>query len=406
MDKILKTIKSSVRNVWVNKLRSVLTILGIVIGIASVTIMVSVGESAQAFIEKSLTERLGSDVLFISPGSEEENMSFSPSPFFESLSDEDYAVFEENRVPGIFAHSRRALDSMKVIYRNKEANALSLLVDVGFFDTMSFNLESGRYFNQQDLDNQTRTVLIDEDAKSILFPLEDPVGKELDIEGKQFTVVGVVESIQTLEGTEIPGVYMLIETYEEVYGKEVMVQAITLKVASPEELKKVQSDVERYLRAARGLAQGEESDFYIQSQEDFLGTISSITDTVTLFIAVIASISLLVGGIGVMNIMLVSVTERVKEVGLRKAIGATNRDIFLQFITESVVFAFIGGVVGLLIGGVVSFGIQKYAKLPLLISTTAVLSSLGVSFFVGFVFGLYPARQAAKLSPIEALHSE
>ncbi|MBD3329738.1 FtsX-like permease family protein [Candidatus Dojkabacteria bacterium] len=409
MKMLIKLFRSSLKNILTNKLRSVLTVLGMVIGIASVTIMVSVGESAKKWIEDSLNSTLGTNVMFLIPGSEEDSNSFDPTSFFAMLEEDDYEIFENETIEGITAHSRRNVDTQEITYRSKSENVLTFIHDIGYAEVFDVDFTSGRNFTEKDAQTRKKYIIIDTVIEDKFFPLQEPVGKEIEVEGKTFEIIGVVDDPNQDpggSGDATASIFMLMDTYSQVFNQPIEYDVISFRIQNFDEKDEIEAEIIRKLKDKRGLAPQDEADFNIQSQEDFLETSSEITDMITTFLTVIASISLIVAGIGVMNIMLVSVNERIKEIGLRKAIGAKNRDILVQFMMESIIYSIIGGVTGLILGSIIAIILEKLAKLPELISITAVVSSLSVSVLIGTVFGVYPAQRAAKLSPIEALRAE
>lgn len=380
-----------------------------VIGIASVTIMVSVGESAQKWIKDSLNATLGTNVLFLLPSTEEESSTLSPSSFLATLQESDYDIFVKDKIEGVQAHSRRDMDVAELEYKNSSIDTLLFVHDVGYAKAFQIEFIAGRNFNQKDADTRRKCIVIDDLVQEKLFPLQDPIAKEVQVNGKDFEIIGVIKDpsqTQGQSGDTTASIFMLLDTYSHVFNEPIEYDAVVFRVEESTDKEAVKKEVIRKLKLHRGVELTDEPDFSVQSQEDFLETSSSITDMITTFLTVIASISLIVAGIGVMNIMLVSVNERIKEIGLRKAIGAKNRDILIQFMIESIIYSLIGGIIGLFLGSGVAIIIERIAKLPELISVTAVISSMLVSILIGTIFGIYPAQRAAKLSPIEALRSD
>ncbi|HEQ65471.1 MAG TPA: FtsX-like permease family protein, partial [bacterium] len=264
------------------------------------------------------------------------------------------------------------------------------------------------YFTDSEQISKKRVVLIDEKTSKQLFPIQEPLEKSIIIEGKSFQIIGImkIQGGDLSFGKQPSFISMLLDTYEDSFNRTVSFSTILFKIDEDYNKEEVLKKLRREIRNRSELVEDEKDNFVIRTQEDILETTEIITGTITTFISVIASISLIVGGIGIMNIMLVSVSERVKEIGLRKSVGAKNRDIMIQFIFESVIYSMIGALLGISFGSIISLIIQNLAGLPYYISTTSIELSLIVSIIIGGFFGIFPARKAASLSPIEALHSE
>lgn len=406
MTLFFKFLSGALKDITVNKLRSFLTVLGIMIGISSVTMMVSIGGSAQEYINQSITSRLGKNLIVIQPGEPQQGggVGFNFGAVLSSFTDKEFTAVK--RIPSDMVEfvSRRQISTFPVSYAREEAEVLVYATDAEYFSIVDIPLVSGKYFRLQDEPN--RDVLIGESLARKLFKLQNPLGREISINGRDFRVLGVVEDTAGAAfGGEVLEAYINIEVYREVFDRPNTVNAILIAANEQAQLSEVEAQLERTMRQVRELLPNQKVDFTVTTQTDIVETSATILSTVTLFITVISAISLIVGGIGVMNIMLVSVKERVKEIGLRKAIGATNRAIQAQILIESVLFSLIGGIMGIILGASGALAIQQVAGLPLFISSGAVIASLLVSSLVGIVFGLYPAIQAGKLSPIEALRS-
>lgn len=405
---MIHLIKSALKDITANKMRSLLTILGILIGIASVTSMVSIGESAQVLISQSISQRLNKDMLMVMLGNQDygggfSGMSFSPSAFLGTFKEEDYKALESIDDKDILRISRRGMASNKLRYGNQEIPAMVLTVDSDFLRIMSYKILSGVGFTGNSSANSREVVLGAGTAKK-LFKYQDPVGKEVYLDGKRYLVIGVTEGLMEDQHMDSYEVYVLFDSYAKTFGDNTY-SMLFVQVSETADHVRIEQLIEKSLRKSRGLAPEEEKDFTVSSQTEILETTQLITGTVTLFISVISSISLVVGGVGVMNIMLVSVKERVKEIGLRKAIGASNAVIRKQILIESVLFSIIGAICGIVLGSSAALVIQYFGGLPYYVSLNAIISSLAVSSLIGILFGLYPAIQASRLSPIEALRS-
>lgn len=403
---ITKFVKGALRDILANKMRSFLTVLGILIGISSVTMMVSIGGSAQEYINQSITSKLGKNLVIVQPGQQSSGggVSLSFSSILTSFTDVEYEAIKPLVPEYVTYISRRSIASVMVNFADTEETVLLFTVDPGYFKIIDIELLEGRYFRLGGESGQE--VILGKSLSRKLFKLQSALGRRVSINGREFLVVGVVDNVtEAAFGSESYEAYMDIETYRESFSKSANVSAIAVAAKDDSQLEVLKKQLDRVLRNAHDLNPKEDADFSITTQGDIVETTTTILGTVTLFITVISAISLIVGGVGIMNIMLVSVKERVKEFGLRKAIGATNQDIQLQILVESVLFSLIGGALGIVLGALGALGIEQLGGLPLFISMNAVIASLAVSSIVGIVFGLYPAIQAGKLSPIEALRS-
>ena len=403
---ITKLVKVALRDILANKMRSFLTVLGILIGISSVTMMVSIGGSAEEYINQSITSKLGKNLVMIQPGKQSSGgvVSISFSAVLSNFTDIEYGAVKK-LVPEYIDYVSRRLNTTALInYAGNEEVALLFVVDPEYFRIVDIQLQSGRYFRIGS--DNAKEVIIGQGLARKLFKMQEAVGKRITINARDFVVVGVVEDVgQAAFGGNVLEAYFDTRTYRDSFNKPATVNAVVIGAKETVPIDVLKKQLDRNLRTAHNLLPKEDADFFITTQADIIETSATILGTVTLFITVISAISLLVGGIGIMNIMLVSVKERVKEIGLRKAIGATNQDIQTQILIESVLFSLIGGALGIVLGVASALVIEQLGGLPLFISTNAVITSLGVSSFVGIVFGLYPAIQAGRLSPIEALRS-
>lgn len=404
MINLIESWKMATSTLVANKLRSSLTMLGIIIGNASVISLVGIAQGVQKLAEDEF-QSLGPNVLFVIPGSREARNTVFDLPKTLVLEDAEAIASQVSAASQVSPQ----LNSREVInYRNQNLNTLVLGVTPIFPEVRSFNLDQGRFFNEIDLQRNNRVTVIGSDIAERFFPGESPLGKQLRINNISWQIIGVMESKGSFLGeNQDEIVYLPLTTMANQvvgntspYGLQVSVISVAVK---DNKVSAAQFQIENLLRLRHKIVG--EDDFYVQSQKDILDVIGTITQGLTLMLGAISGISLLVGGIGVMNIMLVSVTERTNEIGLRKAIGATKEDILLQFLIEATILAAMGGIVGTIIGISGLLVIGAFSPLTIIISPTVILIAVGVSGGIGLFFGVVPARQAANLDPIVALRS-
>ncbi|MDQ5900942.1 MAG: hypothetical protein QG600_520 [Patescibacteria group bacterium] len=397
-------ISSALQALRRNILRTSLTMLGIIIGITSVILIVSIGKGAVAFITNELSS-FGTDYFQINPG----NSTFSSLAGTNTLTLDDVeAIREDSSLTNIKRVAPMAL-SNSIVTANDIKKSVSITgITSEMQEILRPDILYGEFFNEDHDRSAERVALLGVDVAEDFFGEEtDPTGETIRIKDSTFRVIGVTESSSALAGSVLNNaVYVPINVaFNEIIGEE-RIQEIDVSVHDTEQINQTIEDVELLLRDRHDLDEGDESDFQIQSAQDILTTVQTITGLLTTMIAAISGISLLVGGVGVMNIMLVSVTERTKEIGLLKAVGAKEKDILTQFLVEAVVMSLSGGIVGIILGVGGAFLVSLVANIPFVIDIVAIIIAVGVSTLVGIVFGLYPARRAARLSPIEALRYE
>ena len=409
-------IKSSQATLKHGKMRSLLTMLGIVIGISSVIVLMSIGQSAQDYILAQV-QGLGSNLIIILPGGTNNGRLSSPASaqgiIITSLVQQDVDAL--SRDPSIAAVTEEARGQAAVSFGDNNETVTFDSIPANYFTVRNFTVANGYPFTDNDVQSLNHVAVIGSVLATTLFgPGSDPVGQYINVKNIQFKVVGVLATKGTgAFGIDQDNLVLVPITVGQKqmlginYFSDIEVQANNAYTISF-----VQSRVESILEKNHSITNSAKDDFTIETQQDVLSLLGNITSILTLFLAAIASISLVVGGIGIMNIMLVSVIERTKEIGLRKSVGATNNDILQQFLVESVMLTFIGGIIGIALGGLVVglawliitkvAGIAWTFAFPL----SAVLLAVAVSSVTGIAFGLYPARQAARKSPIEALRYE
>ncbi|HVN26658.1 MAG TPA: ABC transporter permease [Candidatus Paceibacterota bacterium] len=402
--------------VTVNKVRSGLTMLGIVIGIASVIAMVSIGQGTQASIQASI-QSLGSNLIIVTPGAQRSFGTTVSAGLGSShtLTPDDAGAIA-SQVANVEAVAPSVTSREQVVYRGANTNTSvigtapsypqirNLQVDTGTFVTDTDNAEANRVavIGPTVLQN-----LFDPDGTATATP-DQAIGQTIRIGGDNFTVIGVtVSKGGTGFSNQDNVIYVPLLTAQRYFlGDASYVSEVDIQAASQGDMAQVQNDVTDLLMQRHGIPSGSQADFTVLNQADIVATASSVTNTFTLLLASIAAISLLVGGIGIMNMMLTTVTERTREIGLRKAIGAKKGDITLQFLGESVMLTFTGGLVGVALGWIASVAISSFAGIATTVSVPYVILAFGVSAAIGIIFGYYPARRAASLNPIEALRYE
>ncbi len=402
---ILESINMAVKTLTANKTRSTLTMLGIIIGNASVIMMVGVGQGAQRYASQQF-ESLGPNVLFIIPGSEKAQNRSVDRP--RSLTLEDAKAIA-SQVPTVSAVAPQLQSQLLVTYRNKKADTSITGITPDFTVVRDFNVARGRFITDLDVQRRNRVVALGSDLAKKLFDGADPIGQEIRIRNISFQVVAVMQAKGAFLGSNqddvalIPLTTMASRLVGRTSPYGTSISFINVNARDEASINAAQFQITNLLRRRHKIVN--ENDFTIRNQKDALEIVGNVTGALTLMLAAIAGISLFVGGIGIMNIMLVSVRERTQEIGLRKAIGAAPNDILTQFMIEAIILSAIGGLIGTTIGvgGITLVGAVTPLKAG--VSVPAILIAVGVSGGIGLFFGVFPARQAAKLDPIVALRS-
>lgn len=394
-----------------NKLRSGLTILGVTVGVVTILSMVSIIQGLDKSFAEQL-ESLGSNTIFVSKF----NPSFGRPPGSEelhrkelTLEDADAIREQAGAVVGVSPLQRKLAGTVR--YKEKQTDTPILIGATPYYEFVhSQYIGRGRFINDTDIHERSNVVVLGRDVVKALFEFEEPLDKEVRIAGMPFRVVGVMESLGTFFGqSRDNSVFLPITTYQKYYPELNPPETVFVIIVRPRTRADVANaidEIRNILRRRRGLSFGEPDNFGISSQDALLDIYNQLTGATYLVLTAISAVALMIGGIGVMNIMLVSVTERTKEIGIRKAVGAPRRSILSQFLIEAVILTGIGGIAGVAIGEVFSLIINKYSPLPAYIPIWAILVGLLVSAAIGIVFGLYPAWKAATLDPIEALRFE
>ena len=388
-----------------NKLRSLLTMLGIIIGVAAVIALVSIGNGVKQDIEDSISS-LGSNLLVVLPGAPRTPGARPSQGSMKSLKISDYEAIA--KLEGVKAASPMTNGSYVVIYQNKNWTTSVAGVNANFQDVNNWTMTSGRFFSDKNVQNRERVAVVGQTVVKNLFADEDPVGKEIRVKNIPFRVIGVLKSKGngTMGNDQDDTVLIPYTTsMERVEGIDYL-RMVYVVSKDDEGIDRLQADIENLLRVRHNIKDTNLDDFNIQNMKSIMETVAQTTGTFTLFLGAVAAISLVVGGIGIMNIMLVSVTERTREIGVRKALGATYSVIVTQFLIEAVVISLMGGFIGIAFGIGASKVIGMVSGMSTVVSVPTIIMSFAFSMAIGLIFGIYPARKAAKLNPIDALHYE
>jgi putative ABC transport system permease protein len=408
---VLGLLRVAMRALAVNKLRSLLTMLGIIIGVAAVIVMIAVGAGAQQRVQEQIAS-LGSNLLLILSGSTTSGGVRSGFGNTPTISEDD-ALAIAREIPETMS-AAQVRGTAQVVWGNQNWSTVIFGATQDYLEIRQWAINSGRAFDATDQAGATKVCLIGATVAKQLFGGADPVGQVIRIRRVPFTVIGVLETKgQSMMGSDQDDtIIMPISTARKrVLGasnmaKQRSVGAIWVKVAETADMKAVEGQVRDLLRQRHRLQPGQDDDFSLRNLEEVAATQEASSRVLALLLAAVASVSLVVGGIGIMNIMLVSVTERTREIGLRMAVGARNRDILGQFLVEAVTLSLIGGLAGIAIGVGTAVGIAEIAGWRIVLSPQSVILAVAFAFAIGVFFGFYPARKAARLNPVEALRFE
>lgn len=388
-----------------NKMRSILTMLGIIIGVAAVIALVSIGNGVKQDIQNSISS-LGSNLLMVMPGAPRTPGVRPSQGSMKSLKVSDYQAI--SKLDGVKAASPYTANSYVTIYQSKNWTTTVSGVSSNFQDVNNWTMAEGRFISSKNVENRERVAVVGQTVVKNLFAGEDPVGKEIRVKNIPFRVIGVLNSKGngTMGNDQDDVIFIPYTTaMERVEGVDYL-RMVYVVASDDNGIDRLQSDIENLLRVRHSIKDTNLDDFNIQNMKSIMETMEQTTGTLTLFLGAVAAISLVVGGIGIMNIMLVSVTERTREIGIRKALGATYFVIVTQFLIEAVVISLMGGLIGIALGIGASKLIGLASGMSTVISVLTIVLSFAFSMAIGLVFGIYPARKAAKLNPIDALHYE
>src|SRR5882762_4790345 len=411
LEDIKESALMAVDTVWANKLRSALTILGVSVGVVTLMFMVSIIQGLNKAFAQQI-EALGSNAIWATKF----DPSFGHQPTSEELHRKDLTLEDaeaiRNEAPSVLSVSpihRKLAETVR--YAEEQSDTPILIGATPYYEfTQSSYVGRGRFITDTDVRERSNICILGQDLVHALFPFDDPIDKELKINGRPFHVVGVMEPLGNFLGqSRDNSIFVPITTFDKYYPDSPFPEVVFVIIVRPISRAYVKSAIDEMtdiLRRRRRVPQGAPNSFGISSQDALLDVYNQLTGATYLVLTAISFVALMIGGIGVMNIMLVSVTERTKEIGLRKSVGATRSNILSQFLIEAVVLTGIGGLLGLIVGEIASLLMNKYSPLPAFVPAWAIGVGVGISAAVGIVFGLWPAWKAARLDPIESLRYE
>ena len=412
--KLSAPIKISYKNLMAAKFRSFLTILGIIIGIASVIIVMAIGASAQQLIVDQVNG-MGTNLVGILPGASDEKgpPASALGIVTTTLKTSDLeAIMLKKNVPNVIAISGYVSGVATAEYKSNSTQSNFQGVSAGFIDVENNKLQAGRFFTNEEDNGLARVAVIGSKKSEDLFENEDPIGKVFSLKGTNFTVIGIFEKKGSSGFSNVDEmIYIPLQTAQKIILGINYLNFARVKIDSFENMDRAVADVKYTIRMKHNIKNPTDDDFSVRNTAQALEMINKITNVLKYFLAGIAGISLLVGGIGIMNIMLISVNQRIREVGLRKAVGARTRHIITQFLSESVFITLVGGTIGIIIGILISFLASLVINAlgyswQFIISLSSIIVGTFISVLIGIIFGIYPARKASQISPMEALRYE
>lgn len=389
MTKFINILKGSLKNIASNKLRSVLTMLGLIIGIASVIVLVGIGNGTTNQVT-SQVQSLGTNILTLSIQSSDTSLEYS------QISDILGIQNVEELAPYKTVRSTVSRDQTT----SQRANIIATTDK--YMNVTNLTISSGRLLSSIDLENNSKVCLLGNDISETLFNFSNPIGQDIKLDGDNYKVIGILTAVGSTMGSNVDDMIIIPFTTAKYLGSDTSINNVYIKIQDEDSIDRTTTLIENYISSSLGIT----TDYFsVSSQDSMLDTMASVNNTLSLLLGGIASISLIVGGIGVMNVMLVSVTERTKEIGIRKALGAKRRDILVQFLIEALALCICGGIIGIIFGlGIGTLlGNMGYTFSS---STSIVILAFLSSSIIGVVFGIFPANKASKLNPIEALHAE
>jgi putative ABC transport system permease protein len=403
MDKLFHMAFEALR---MNKVRAFLTMLGIIIGVFSVIVMIGLGQASQASITDQV-KGLGANVLIVSPGNPKAQSFGPPGGNGQSLELKDGEALE--LIPGVRYVSPNAFIQSVIKYQRNTLPATILGSNITIKESQNLTVAEGRFYNDQEVRRGAKVIILGAELATNLFEetLALPLGSKVQINNQRYRIIGILKKQGSgLFGSTDTQAFMPISTFQQTIKAKKGLNSLLIQSKSEDLLPIIEAQIRTRLRYRHSLRVDDDDDFKIQTQAEILETVGSITRVFTFLLAGIAGISLVVGGIGIMNIMLVSVTERTREIGIRKALGATRKDILVQFLIESGTLSLAGGLIGIVLGVGVTKVATQLMGLPFVLSQGAIIGAFMFSAGVGIFFGLYPANKASKLDPVDALRYE
>ncbi len=393
----------ALRSLRANKLRTFLTALGIIIGVASVISMISLGEGARRQTLSTIA-KFGTNIITVKPG-EKKNRHVRSGKVETLVLDDAYAIGDFiQKINGVAA---QAYKNGQLKYGNKNSNSTVRGTGKDYGWMANFKMKEGRFYSEEEVQTARKVCILGATVVKNLFEDENPVGKDIKVNGHNYLVIGTTVAKGALRWFDPDDqIFIPITTAQKRLFGIKHIQSIDIQVKDMNDIETIKQDIETLLRKRHNLRPGKKNDFYVQNSAEWLDSWGKAAETFQFLLGGIAAISLLVGGIGIMNIMLVSVTERTREIGIRIAVGAKKREIRKQFLIESVLICFLGGSIGIALGVLISKSVSKIGGLETIVSLQSILLAFGFSVGIGIFFGLYPAIKASNLNPIDALRYE
>jgi len=401
-----RLLRIAVKGLVKNRMRSLLTTLGVIIGVASVIVMVGIGAGAQADIERQISS-LGTNMLMVFPGASRHGGASGGAGSYNKLTLDDAEAIRE-RSELVSAVSGVIQTGAQVIGGVGDWNTRVMGVSPEYLEIRSWGIESGRFFDERDVRSRGKVAVLGHTVVEELFPSQDPIGQQIRVNKTPFSIIGVLEEKGASSFGRDEDDQILVPVTTGLYrltGSQ-YVSMIFVSARSLEESEAAEAEITEILREEHRINPGEEDGFRIHSQAEFIEMATETQEVMTLLLGAVAAVSLIVGGIGIMNIMLVSVTERTREIGIRLAVGARSSDILIQFLTESVVLSLLGGTIGIVLAYILTTVLNNAVGMTTIIQPGVVAIAFGFAAAIGVFFGYYPARKAAMLNPIDALRYE
>jgi putative ABC transport system permease protein len=399
-------IKTAFKSIFKNRMRSLLTSLGIIIGVSAVIVMVAIGEGSQKKIEEGI-QSLGTNLIIVFPGTSRSGGVSRGAGSFGHFSFDDVEKIEKEATL-VKAVSPIVRTGGQVIGGGNNWNTGIYGVSESYFEIRNWELEYGEFFTDRDVKTSSKVALLGKTVADQLFPNQDPVGQKIRIRNVPFLVIGILKAKgQSGMGADQDDLILAPSTtvYYRLRGWR-HIDMLNASAISADRVEEAKKEIQAILRESHRINPGEEDDFTVSDQADISEAASQTSRILTMLLGSIAGVSLLVGGIGIMNIMLVSVTERTREIGIRLSVGARGKDVMIQFLTEAVILSLAGGIIGILLSLGISFSLNKFTELNSVVNPDIIFISVIFSAAVGIFFGYYPARKAAALNPIDALRYE